>query len=201
MPVLPDTGSSDLFVFGPSCTTCSLSNHSSYDPSTSSSFANFSSSWSLEYADGTVAGGYAASDTAGFGASSMVNVGVPFGVAAGVGGVGFAYSSRSGIMGLGLDGMSTMPMPSGEAKAKGATLFSRLVRAKALVQNVLSIRLEKGQARGGVVTKEGSGQYTFGGIEDEYVVGGRVGLTWAPVTSANYWYAQKDEAALSCPGA
>jgi hypothetical protein len=70
-----------------------------------------------------------------------------------------------------------------------------------LRENVLSIRLGKGTQSDGVVYKEGDGAYTFGGVEEEYIVGGRSGLQWAPVTSANYWYVRPIYTSLSrCRG-
>lgn len=87
-------------------------------------------------------------------------------------------------MGLAQDTMSSMP---GRYTSEGATLFSKLVRGGKLDLPVLSIRLEKGQSGKGVMVQEGGGMYMFGGIEDEYVVGGRDGLVWADVTSGAYW--------------
>lgn len=87
-------------------------------------------------------------------------------------------------MGLSLDDLSTMP---DDEYNKGATLFSRLVKTKKLAENILGIRMEKGKASQGSVTKEGGGMYTFGGMESGYVVGGKAGLAWVPVTSSLYW--------------
>jgi hypothetical protein len=87
-------------------------------------------------------------------------------------------------MGLSLDDLSTMP---DDEYNKGATLFSRLVKTKKLAENILGIRMEKGQASRGVVEKEGGGMYTFGGMENGYVVGGKAGLAWVPVSSSLYW--------------
>lgn len=183
IPVLPDTGSSDLWVFGPACPTCGLSNHTAYSPSKSSSFTNESKSWAFGYADGTIARGYAAGDLAGIAGGSGVSTKIDFGVATKVAGSSFALSARSGIFGLGLDGMASIPSDL----SYGGTFFSRLVKGKQIDEMVLSIRLSKGEQSQGVVSQEGEGRYTFGGIEDGYVVGGRAGLSWVGVTSANYW--------------
>lgn len=87
-------------------------------------------------------------------------------------------------MGLGLDNMATMP---GGNSSKGRTLFSGLVKGGLLRENILSIRLDKGTQSQGVVYMEGGGAYMFGGLEEGYIVGGRGGLHWSPVTSSNYW--------------
>jgi cathepsin D len=166
------------------CTTCDLANHTSYNPSSSSTFQNLSSTWSILYADGAGARGYAASDDISFGSGSALSTSLNFGVATLIGGTSFSDSMRSGVMGLGQDGMATMPGANGTL---GKTLFSRLVRSGSLNENILSVRLDKGVQREGKVYKEGTGAYTFGAVEDGYIAGGRSGLHWAPVTSANYW--------------
>ncbi|KAK8845468.1 hypothetical protein IAR55_006181 [Kwoniella newhampshirensis] len=190
LAVLPDTGSSDLFVFGPTCASCHLNNHTSFSPLSSSTYTNLSSTLSFVYADGSGASGYASNDVVTFGSGSdsvATSASMNFAIADTVAGDDFAVSQRSGVLGLGLDAMTTMPLTDDEIRTKGATLFSRLVRSKSLTEKVLSVRLEKGQQSRGVVTKEGSGQYTLGGVESNYVVGGRAGLTWANVISSGYW--------------
>jgi hypothetical protein len=119
--------------------------------------------------------------------SSSASIPMTFALATRVAGSSFARSARSGVLGLGQDAMSTMPISESELETSGATLFSRLVRAKAIPQSLMSLRLDKGRQSQGVVVEEGAGQYTFGGIEDLYIVGGRWGLTWADVISVNYW--------------
>lgn len=108
-----------------------------------------------------------------------------FGLATELIGKDWLVSAASGVLGLGLDGLSTMP--DSEVR-KGATLFSRLVKQRQLADPVLSIRLDKGHSERGVMHQEGGGQLTFGGIESQYVVGGRAGLAWAPVSSSQWWY-------------
>ncbi|ORY34278.1 aspartic peptidase domain-containing protein [Naematelia encephala] len=180
VPVLPDTGSSDLFVFGPSCTDCYLTNHTSFSPPSSTSFINGSFDWTIGYGDGTTAAGYAGTDMLSLG---DVSIPVLIGVAGDVRGSSVAISTRSGIMGLGLDPLASMT----KDKTNGATIFSRLVKSGKLDENVLSIRLDKGQQSQGKVYKEGMGEYTFGGIEEQYVVGGRAVLVWTSVSSVNFW--------------
>ena len=184
IPVIPDTGSGDLFVFSSSCSTCSLSNHSSYDPSSSRSFTNLSQPWNVLYHDESGAEGYVISDKLSFGRSSGLFTDLGFGLATSISGDGFVESGSSGVLGLSLDGLSTMPDSEYQ---KGATLFSRLVKGRKLPKPLLSIRLDKGQSERGVVTEEGGGQLTFGGVEERYVVGGRGGLTWSQISSSLYW--------------
>ncbi|WVF66186.1 hypothetical protein IAT40_000926 [Kwoniella sp. CBS 6097] len=187
IPVLPDTGSADLFIFGPTCSSCHLYNHTSFNPYMSTSYTNTSSPWEYYYADGSGARGYTAIDLISFGSDGRAtqNVGMTFAVATDVGGSDFKDSLRSGVMGLGLDPMSTFSTSA--SSQQGLTLFSKLVKNKALYENMLSIRLVKGQQSQGVFTSEGEGRYTLGGVEENYVVGGKAGLLWANVISANYW--------------
>ncbi|WWD09086.1 hypothetical protein V865_007206 [Kwoniella europaea PYCC6329] len=189
LPILPDTGSSDLFVFGPSCSSCNLYNHTSFHSQQSSTYKNVSDDWVYYYADGSGALGYTSTDIVSFGQDHdqrIVKAEMDFAIATQVGGSDFKSSFRSGVMGLGLDSMSTIRSHNVVAD-QGRTLFSRLVKTKQLSENVLSIRLQKGRQSQGVVYEEGQGQYTFGGIEENYVRGGRDGLAWMDVMSQNYW--------------
>nr|XP_019048892.1 hypothetical protein I302_02671 [Kwoniella bestiolae CBS 10118]OCF27822.1 hypothetical protein I302_02671 [Kwoniella bestiolae CBS 10118] len=174
LPILPDTGSSDLFVFGPTCSSCNLYNHTSFDPHSSSTYKNTSGNWAYYYADGSGAMGYTSSDMVSFGEDqTVVRAQMDIAIATAVAGSDFRSSMRSGVMGLGLDAMSTIKSID---EARGKTLFSRLVKSKSLSENVLGIRLTKGRQARGVVYEEGQGQYTFGGIEENYLRGGREGL-------------------------
>ncbi|WWC66691.1 uncharacterized protein I206_100595 [Kwoniella pini CBS 10737] len=186
IPVLPDTGSSDLFVFGPNCMTCNLANHTYYEPTRSNTYKNISDDWKFLYADGSGALGYTSNDIISFGQGrQQLSTSLDFAIATLIGGSDFKLSQRSGVMGLGLDGMSTIK--------QGSTLFSKLVKSNALTENLLSIRLQKGQQYQGTVYQEGKGQYTFGGIEESYLIGGRQGLTWVDVQSQNYWGISMDD--------
>ena len=133
----------------------------------------------LEYADGSGASGTVGQDTIAFGSSNVLSTRMNFGLASTSVGSNFRNSKRSGVLGLGLPGMSTLP--------NGTTFFSDLVSSGQIKEKVMSVRLEKGTKADGVTTHEGSGAYVFGGIEDRFIRGGRAGLRWIGVTSANYW--------------
>lgn len=179
LPILPDTGSSDTFVFAPDCTTCFLDNHSSLDSSASSTFVTADGHFQVNYADGSGASGWIGRDVFTFGHDHTVSAVMAFGLATTSNGTNLRKSARSGVMGLGQESMATIP--------KGTTLFAALVKAGQIQDKVLSIRLEKGEQSKGVVYKEGTGSYVFGGIEDSYIRGGELGLHWIDTTSANYW--------------
>ena len=69
----------------------------------------------------------------------------------------------------------------------GTTLFASLAQNGQLERKVLSMRLNKGKKKDGVVVQEGGGAYVFGGIEGQYIRGGEWGLNWIKTTSLNYW--------------
>lgn len=184
IPIVPDSGSADLFIYSSSCSNCHLSNHSSFNPTNSRTYKNLSDTWSVGYNDDSGAKGYIGKDTVNFGASGLISTPLAFALATRLTGDGNVESAASGIMGLSLDDLSTMP---DDEYKQGATLFSRLVNKKQLDENVLGIRMNKGQSSRGVMTKEGGGMYSFGGVEESYIVGGKAGLNWIPVTSSLYW--------------
>lgn len=168
-----------MFVFSTDCPSCHLNNHTAYNPSSSTSYTSINGDFQLEYADGSGASGRVGSDLITFGSSGSVSTSMTFGVATSSSGTNFRTSVRSGVLGLGQDGMSTMP--------NGTTLFSALINSGQLGDKLLGIRLEKGQKSRGVTKMEGSGAYVFGGMESSYVRGGRFGINWIDVTSSNYW--------------
>ena len=133
----------------------------------------------VQYADGSGASGWLGRDVFTFGHSQTVSAAMSFGLATSCNGTTFRNSARSGVLGLGLEPMTTIP--------NGTTLFAALVQAGQIQDKVLSIRLVKGEQSKGVVTKEGTGSYVFGGIEGAEIRGGQLGLHWIATTSANYW--------------
>ncbi|KAG8904696.1 hypothetical protein FRB99_001337 [Tulasnella sp. 403] len=183
-----DTGSADLFLIDPKCQTCFLSNHTAYIPARSRTFSNTSTPWSTTFGDGSGASGYVATDSAwitvdpaGPNTSAQVEVPrLPFAMATTLSS-SFGKSTPSGLVGLAQDRLSNIQ--------GGSTVFSRLVASRQLDQNVLGIRLVKGARPSSMVQpiSTGGGEYAFGGVLSQWIVGGQAGLTWIPVTSSNYW--------------
>ncbi|KAG9014759.1 hypothetical protein FRB94_010606 [Tulasnella sp. JGI-2019a] len=181
-----DTGSSDLFVFAPNCTTCSLSNHTAFQPSRSSTYKNVTTPWSTAFGDGSSAAGYASSDTVTVTASSSSSsspsqVSIPnflFAIATSMSS-SLASDIPSGLVGLAQDPLANIP--------GGTTVFSRMIHGGLLAQNLIGIRLVKGTRDSDGTVGPGGGEYTFGGIESQWIVGGQPGLSWIRVTSKNYW--------------
>ncbi|KAG9041488.1 hypothetical protein FS837_012194 [Tulasnella sp. UAMH 9824] len=184
-----DTGSSDLFLFATTCTTCSLSNHTAFIPSKSKTYRNSTNSWSIGYGDGSGASGYTSFDTTTVQDGALQLDHFLFALATSVSSPSWATSETSGLVGLAQDRLATM--------SNGRTIFSRLVSERRLERDVLGIRLvkkerEERQAVGATVDG-GGGAYAFGHVEEQWIVGGEAGLTWVDVTSSNYWGIPMDD--------
>lgn len=169
-----------MFVFSTDCPSCYLNNHTAYDSTSSTTFAAVEGEFRLEYADGSSARGKIGTDLVTFGSSASVSASLTFGLATSSSGTNFRNSARSGVLGLGQDGMSSLP--------NGTTLFSALIHSGQLSDKLMGIRLEKGRQPRGVIKEEGTGTYVFGGMESSYIRGGRFGISWVDTTSSNYWY-------------
>lgn len=187
--ILP-LGSSDLFVFAPSCSSCDLTNHTAFQPSDSSTYKNSSADWSTAFGDGSTAGGYVSSDTvvitgssSSTSSSSSSQITVPsflFAMATSMSS-SFVSATPSGLVGIAQDALASIQ--------GGATVFSRMVQGSLLQQNLIGIRLVKGKRTSPGEIGPGGGEYTFGAVESQWIVGGQLGLTWTTVTSVNYWCA------------
>lgn len=172
-----------MFLFAPTCTTCSLSNHTAFIPSKSKTYRNSTNSWSIGYGDGSGASGYTSFDTATVEDGALQLDNFLFTLATSVSSSSWATSETSGLVGLAQDRLATM--------SNGRTIFSRLVSERRLKRDVLGIRLvkrerEERQAVGATVDG-GGGAYAFGHVEEQWIVGGEAGLTWIDVTSSYYW--------------
>ncbi|KAG8943639.1 hypothetical protein FRC04_002598 [Tulasnella sp. 424] len=187
-----DTGSSDLFLFAPTCTSCSLSNHTAYVPSKSKTYRNSTNpspnSWTIGYGDGAGASGYTSFDTTFIASSNTPDEGMQldnflFALATSVSSSSWTTSETSGLVGLAQDRLSTI--------SNGRTIFSTLVSERKPERDLLGIRLvkkEHGDAHDvGETDHGGGGAYAFGFVEEQWIVGGEAGLTWVDVTSSNYW--------------
>ncbi|KAG8894506.1 hypothetical protein FRC00_008862, partial [Tulasnella sp. 408] len=184
--------SSDLFVFAPTCTSCSLSNHTAFIPSKSKTYRNSTNSWSIGYGDGSGASGYTSFDTTTVEDGALRLDNFLFALATSVSSPSWATSETSGLGGLAQDRLATI--------SNGRTIFSRLVSERRLERDVLGIRLvkkerEERQAVGATVDG-GGGAYAFGHVEEQWIVGGEAGLTWVDVTSSNYWGIPMDDAQM-----
>lgn len=118
----------------------------------------------------------------------------------------YTYYTPSGLVGFAQASLASISVDGTYDDTQ--TLVGRLVQEKKLVENVVSIRMDKngagvvtgnGQVAGGISVSVGVGgtaetevegnygAFVLGGIEAESIVGGRDGLGWTDVQSSLYW--------------
>jgi len=108
--VVPDTGSSNLWVYGHSCKALPCWYHSKFDDSKSSSFVKDGRDFEIQYGSGSVKG-VVGNDTVKLG-DEFGNM--SFGLINKVKGVSFDASAMSGILGLAYDTISVDGLPTFE---------------------------------------------------------------------------------------
>ncbi|KAH9816737.1 aspartic peptidase A1 [Melampsora americana] len=160
-----DSGSADLFLFDQNCTSCSISNHTAYKSTESTSFASFSSEIQFDqiFGDGSTVSGILVSDTVSFGSSSIKSLNQTFGLATTVSS-DWADLPVDGLMGIGPDSLSVFT-----------------TNDNVLDQPIIGIALVKqdSQTLGSPV-----GEFKFGGVSKKWIRGD---LVWKNVTSNNFW--------------
>ncbi|KAJ7593823.1 acid protease [Mycena floridula] len=162
-----DTGSSDLFLPGPNCTT-TCSGHLKYNPKASSTSTALGKKFSLSYGDGSTVAGMQYTDTVSIagltakkqtlGAASQYSTGF-----------GSAQFKPDGLMGMAFQTISDYDAPP---------LFQSLVTAGVTTAPVFAFKLAT------------SGSELFiGGTNSKLFTGS---LSWAPVTKEGYWQVSMD---------
>jgi hypothetical protein len=170
-----DTGSSGVVVFDPSCTTCSLNNHTAFDGSKSRTFQRIdNSSFMTMYGDGSSSEGYQARDTVTVGSIAVKRQDLLMSTSAS--GSLWASSGYDGYVGITLD--------AGAFVNGSIGVFSNMVKRNLLRKPIAGIALVR-ERNGVTLPPGGAGEYAFGQINYHYVLGA---ITYAPVTSAVYWY-------------
>ncbi|OQV00954.1 hypothetical protein CLAIMM_06384 [Cladophialophora immunda] len=156
-----DTGSSDIWVYGPdSCTTCT---GGIFDPTKSSTgvYDSDLGDFSATYFDGTAASGYYIDDTVGLGSATVT--GVTFAVATS------AANTNRGIMGIGLAGLEASEVQYPE--------FLDDLKSQGLIdRRSYSIYLDDLEA--------GSGFILFGDVDASKYSGDLVTLPMVPYTDS-----------------
>ncbi|KAG1865340.1 aspartic peptidase domain-containing protein [Suillus subluteus] len=155
-----DTGSSDLFLPGPSCG-ASCSGHKIYNPNSSSSSEALGKAFKLKYGDNSTATGNQYKDTvslAGFKATAQT-----LGVASNTTG-SFSKDKPDGLIGMGLRSNSVFDADS---------VFETLVAQKAVPEPVFAFKL----------ASSGS-ELRVGGVNSALYQGG---FTYTPVTQKGFW--------------
>ena len=107
--VVPDTGSSNLWLYSKSCWAVPCWYHSLYDNTKSSSYSKDGQAFDITYGSGSITG-TVSKDVAAI--SSDITAPMSFGEITGVKGLAFYTSKMSGILGLGYDTISVDKLPT-----------------------------------------------------------------------------------------
>lgn len=106
--VVPDTGSSNLWIYSSNCRSIPCKTHSTYDSSASSTYSGNGEDFIIEYGSGGV-NGFVSQDVASFGGVSAT---MGFGEVQKVSGATFYVSQMDGIIGLAYDSISVDGLPT-----------------------------------------------------------------------------------------
>jgi len=107
--VVPDTGSSNLWIYSSTCDAIACWYHSTYNAEKSSTYVADGQAFDITYGSGSITG-YVSRDTAQLGDAISTNFG--FGEVVGVTGAAFYASDMSGILGLGYGSISVDSLPT-----------------------------------------------------------------------------------------
>ena len=107
--VVPDTGSSNLWMYSASCWAVPCFYHDKYDSAKSSSYHADGRAFKITYGSGSI-DGFVSQDTAVLGDASAASF--AFGEVTSVSGVAFLASQMSGILGLAYDTISVDKLPT-----------------------------------------------------------------------------------------
>lgn len=107
--VVPDTGSSNLWIYSSTCNSIPCWYHATYDAEKSSTYKADGKDFNISYGSGAV-GGYVSTDTATLGDVSASDFG--FGEVTSVSGASFYASDMSGILGLAYGSISVDRLPT-----------------------------------------------------------------------------------------
>jgi len=106
--VVPDTGSSNLWVYSSNCRSIPCKTHAHYSETSSSTYTADGQKFDIMYGSGGVTG-FVSDDVASFGGAKSQ---MGFGEIQKVSGVTFLVSQMSGIVGLGYGTISTDNLPT-----------------------------------------------------------------------------------------
>jgi hypothetical protein len=168
--IILDTGSSNLWVPDSTCAACSSKNQ--YDATKSSTFISDVRTWSIEYGDGSNAGGVLAQDTYCFGSIGSPQLCVPttfFGRATRLN--GFDDDPGDGILGLAFQSLAVDNVVPPLINAINQGLLD---------QPIFTVWLTKD----GPVEGVRGGIFTYGGLDTTNC--GSI-IAYQPLSSATYW--------------
>ncbi|CAP22596.1 Protein CBG01308 [Caenorhabditis briggsae] len=169
--VVLDTGSSNLWIPGPTCSTNCQKKHK-FDSTKSSTFVKNGKSWTIQYGSGDAAG-ILGEDTVRFGAAGQPQLPVPkttFGIASKIS-ADFKRDATDGILGLAFTSLAVDGVVPPLINA---------INQKLLDQPLFTVWLE----HRGALNNVGGGVFTYGAIDTKNC-GPVVG--YQPLSSATYY--------------
>lgn len=107
--VVPDTGSSNLWLYSHKCYSIPCWYHSTFDSSKSSTYEKNGAAFDISYGSGSVKG-FVSKDVAALGSTTSTDM--QFGEVTSVSGVSFYASKMSGILGLAYGSISVNHLPT-----------------------------------------------------------------------------------------
>ncbi|KAI8098477.1 endopeptidase [Halteromyces radiatus] len=164
--VVFDTGSSNLWVPSKHCTSIACFLHKRYDSSSSNSFVENGTEFSIQYGSGSLEG-FISQDTVRVGGIALPHQG--FAESTKEPGFTFAMARFDGILGLGYDTIAVQHV---------VPPFFNMVHRDLLDSPVFSFWLNN---NGG---EDDGGELVFGGMDPAHYQGD---ITWVPVTRRGYW--------------
>ncbi|XP_017145344.1 lysosomal aspartic protease [Drosophila miranda] len=166
--VLPDTGSSNIWVPGPKCTDKACKTHTRYHPGKSSTYIKDGKAFAITYGSGSVKGTLAR-DTVRVAGLAVTNQ--TFAMTTKEPGTTFTASNFDGILGLGFRSISVDNVK---------TLVQNMCSQNVISNCVFSICMNGGGSskRGGVLV--------FGSTDTSAYTGSEA-YTYTPVTKKGYW--------------
>ncbi|KAF9933174.1 hypothetical protein FBU30_006340 [Linnemannia zychae] len=166
-----DTGSSDMWVPSPACTTPVCLTLVRYNSTASTTYHNEGKTFDLKYGDGSRASGLTVLDTVTLSGTKIANQ--SFGIAS-VDDTTIAKKGVEGVVGLGF-GLS--------ANVKGyTTLMETMINRINLTQPIVSIWM--GRQRMGGANEGSGGAVIFGGVDTTKYIGN---FTWVPIVDKLSW--------------
>ncbi|KAG6828378.1 hypothetical protein H0H92_008177 [Tricholoma furcatifolium] len=158
-----DTGSSDLFLPGPSCTSANCNGHNKYDPSSSATSEDLDRKWNTKFGDNSTVSGELYSDAVAIEGASARSQTV---------GAATQYSDGFDVSNFPADGLSGMAFPEISAFAATPLLFTLYEQGQLDVPQV-GFKLAD------------PAQLTVGGIDFDLIDTDT--LVWTPVTTRGYY--------------
>jgi len=162
--VVLDTGSSNLWVPGASCTSIACFLHSKFDASASSTYKANGSEFAIHYGSGSLEG-YVSQDTLTIGDLTIKHQ--DFAEATKEPGLTFAFGKFDGILGLAYDTISVNHI---------TPPFYNAIDQGLLDEKLFTFRLG--------ASEEDGGEAVFGGIDDSHYTGK---ITYVPIRRKGYW--------------